>query len=92
MCRPILVGPLGGICVFVPDGDPPSGVIRILHSVQNFPGAPGVSRDRTITFYLEGNVDGIDVPVVTFDEQQLAVTPDIVVPGTIERMQQCLGG
>jgi hypothetical protein len=76
---------VGGIGVFVPDGDSPSGVLRILHSVQNFPGAPGVSRDRMTTFYSECSV-------IAFNEQHLAATPDIVVPGTIKRMLQLLGG
>jgi hypothetical protein len=47
-CRPI-----GGIAIFVPDGDSPTGVLRVLHGVHLFPGMPGQSRDRMKTFAFE---------------------------------------
>jgi hypothetical protein len=53
--------PIGYIGLFVPDGDSETGVLRQIHLVQNFPGSPGVSRDRMATFCSEGDVSGIDV-------------------------------
>jgi hypothetical protein len=82
--------PIGGICVCVADGDSASGVLWILHSVHNFPGTPGVSRDQMTSFCSEADVDGVGISTVAFNENQLAVTLDSIVPGTIERMLQLL--
>jgi hypothetical protein len=84
-CRPI-----GGLGVFVPDGSSPTGVLRIVHGIQLFPEVPGRSRDRLKTFAFEGDVDGVDVATVAFDPQQLAITADVVVPGSIARNLQLL--
>jgi hypothetical protein len=39
---------------------------------------------------FEGDVAGIDICTVAFDSSQLEVTPDIVVPGTLNRVKQLL--
>jgi hypothetical protein len=81
---------IGGIVVFVPGEDSASGVLRILHSVQSYPGAPGVSPDRMKTFCLEGDVSGVDIATAALDEQQFAITVDVVLPGSVDRMLQLL--
>jgi hypothetical protein len=58
--------------------------------MQLFPGVPGRSHDRTVTFAFEEYVDGVDAATITFDNAQLAITVDIVVPVSIARTQQLL--
>jgi hypothetical protein len=82
--------PIGGLGIFVPDGSSPTGVLRIIHDIQLFPGLPGRSRDRLKTFAFEGDVDGVDVATVAFDQQQLAITADVIFPGSITRTLQLL--
>jgi hypothetical protein len=82
--------PIGGLGIFVPDGSSPTGVLRIIHGIQLFPGLPGLSRDRLKTFAFEGDVDGVDGATVDFDQQQLAITADVLVPGIIARTLQLL--
>jgi hypothetical protein len=77
--------PIGGVAIFFPDGDSPTGVLRVLHGVHLFPGMPGRSRDRMKTFAFEGDVEGVDASSIAFDKAQLAITADIVVPGSIAR-------
>jgi hypothetical protein len=84
-CRPI-----GGIGVFVPDEASPTGVLRVLHGIQLFPGIPGQTRDRLKTFAFEGDVVGVDMANIAFDPSQLAITDDIIVPGSIARTRQLL--
>jgi hypothetical protein len=84
-CRPI-----GGIAIFVPDGDSPTGVLRVLHVVHVFPGIVGRIRDRMKTFAFKGDIEGVDASTIAFDKAQLAITADIVVPGRIPRTQQLL--
>jgi hypothetical protein len=43
-----------------------------------------------VTMAFEGDVVGIDACTIAFDASQLAVTPDIFVPGTLDRVQQLL--
>jgi hypothetical protein len=43
------------------------------------------------TFCFEGDIRGVDIAMVGFDESQLAITANIVVPGLAERMLQLLG-
>jgi hypothetical protein len=74
----------------VPDGSSPTGVLRIIHGIQLFPGLPGRSRDRLKTFAFEGDVDGVDVATVAFGQQQLAITADVIVPGSFTRTLQLL--
>jgi hypothetical protein len=82
--------PIGGLGIFVPDGSSPTGVLRIIHGIQLFPGIPGRSRNRLKTFAFEGDVDGVDGATVAFDHQQLAITVDVLVPGSIGRTLQLL--
>jgi hypothetical protein len=82
--------PIGGLGIFVPDGSSPTGVLRIIHGIHLFPGLPGRSRDRLKTFAFEGDVDGVDGATVAFDQQQLAITADVLVPGSIARTLQLL--
>jgi hypothetical protein len=72
------------------DSESASGKLRILHSAHNYPGTPGVSRNRLTTFISEGGVSGMDISTVAFDENQLAMTADVIVPGTIDRVLQLL--
>jgi hypothetical protein len=82
--------PIGGIGVFVVDKESASGTLQVLHSAQSYPGSPGVSRDRLTTFLSEGDVDGLDIATVAFDENQLAITADVIVPGSVDHMLQLL--
>jgi hypothetical protein len=82
--------PIGCVVAFVTDQDPPSGSLRLLHSFQSFPGAPGQIRDRMQVFCTEGGVEGVDMATVGFDANQLGITADIVVPGSAERVFQLL--
>jgi hypothetical protein len=79
--------------LYVPDGDySATGVLRLLHSVKKFRGGlPGTSTDRITTFCSEGDVSGVDILTVAFDEHRLTFTVGIIVPpGTVERMFQLL--
>jgi hypothetical protein len=82
--------PIGGITIFVPDGDSPTGVLQVLHGVHLFPGVLGRSRDRMKTFAFKGDVEGVDAATIAFEKAQLAITVDIVVHGSIARTQQLL--
>jgi hypothetical protein len=55
-----------------------------------FPGVPGKSHDRMVTLTFEGDVDGLDAATIAFDKAQLAITANIVVPGSIAQTQQLL--
>jgi hypothetical protein len=85
-CRPI-----GETGVFVQDEESGTGRIKLIHAIHSFPGAPGLIRDRMVTMGFEGEVSGVDVCTVAFDATQLSITDDIVVPGTLERLQKLLG-
>jgi hypothetical protein len=43
-----------------------------------------------VTMAFEGDMVGIDACTIAFDVTQLAVTPDVVVPGTLDQVQQLL--
>jgi hypothetical protein len=62
----------------------------VLHGVHLFPGMPGRSRDRMKTFAFEGDVEGVDAATIAFYKVQLAITADIVVPGSIARTRELL--
>jgi hypothetical protein len=82
--------PIGAVGVFVYDDE--SGIVRLklLHGLHSFPGTPGDSRDRMVTMAFEGDVAGIDACTIAFDAAQLAITPDVVMSGTLDRVQQLL--
>jgi hypothetical protein len=82
--------PIGGIGVFVSDGSSSTGVLEVLHGVSIYPGVPGQARDRMQVFASLGDVEGVDVATVAFDAKQLAITPDVLVPGSIDRTLQLL--
>jgi hypothetical protein len=63
------------------------GRLKLMHGLHSFPGTPGHSRDRMVTMAFEGDVAGIDIRTVAFDPSQLEVTTDVVVPGTLDRVQ-----
>jgi hypothetical protein len=75
---------IDGIGVFIPDGDSASDVLWILHTVHSNPGTPGVSRYWMKTFCFEGDVSGVDISTVAFDENQLTIDVDVIVSGSIE--------
>jgi hypothetical protein len=67
------------IGVFVADSDSESGKLLILYSAHNCPDTLGVSRDRLTTFISEGDVSGVDIATVAFEENKLAITADVIV-------------
>jgi hypothetical protein len=81
-CRPI--------GVFVPDKSSPTGVLWVLHGIQLLSGIPGQTRYCLKTFAFEGDVVGVDMATIAFDPSQLAITDDIIVPGSITRTRQLL--
>jgi hypothetical protein len=81
---------LGAVDVFVYDDASGTGRLKLLHGLHSFPGTPGYSRDRMVTMAFEGDVTGIDVCTIAFDASQLEVTPDAVVPDTLDWVQQLL--
>jgi hypothetical protein len=81
---------IGDVGIFVYDDKSGTGRLKLLHGLHSFPGTPGDSRDRMVTMAFEGDVAGIDACTIAFDAAQLAVTPDVVVLGTLDRFQQLL--
>jgi hypothetical protein len=86
--RPI--GGIGGIGAFVPDGTSSTGVLEVMHGVLIYPGVSGQSRDRMKICASLGDVEGVDIARVAFDANQLTATPDVTMPGSIERTLQLL--
>jgi hypothetical protein len=82
--------PIGDIGVFVADDESGTGHLKLLHWLHNFPGSPGRSPDRMATMGFGGDVSGLDICTSAFDPTQLAITDDVIVPGTIDRVQQLL--
>jgi hypothetical protein len=83
--------PVGAIGVFVHGGGSPTGLLQVLHGVQNFPGLPGrPSAGRRQIFAYLGDVVGIDAVTVAFDEECLGTTDSVIVPGTHDRVMQLL--
>jgi hypothetical protein len=89
--------PVGAIGVFVQGGGSPTGLLQVLHGVQNFPGLSGLpglpgrpSVDRRQTFAYLGEVVGIDAVTVAFNKECMGVTDSVIVPGTHDRVMQLL--
>jgi hypothetical protein len=82
--------PIGGIGVFVSDGSSSTGVLEVMHGVSIYPGVPGQARDQMKIFASVGDVEGVDIATVAFDPKKLSVTPDVLVPGSIDRTLQLL--
>jgi hypothetical protein len=77
--------------VFAQGGGSPIGQLQVLHGIHNFPGLRGrPSANRRQTFAYLGEVVGIDVVTITFDEDCLASTENVIVPGTHNRVMQLL--
>jgi hypothetical protein len=49
-----------------------------------------VSRHQITNFISEGEAMGMDIATVASDENQLAITSDVVAPGSVGRMLQLL--
>jgi hypothetical protein len=41
-------------------------------------------------FGYEGYVSGVDISTVAFSSQELDITPDVIVPDSVARVQQLL--
>jgi UDP-N-acetyl-D-mannosaminuronate dehydrogenase len=76
--------------VFVPDGSSSTGVLEVIYAVSIYLGVPGQVRDRMKPFASLGDDTRVDIATVAFDQEQLAVMEDVIVPGTIERVLQLL--
>jgi hypothetical protein len=83
--------PIGGIGGFVPDGDSPTGILKLVHGLASFPGTPGRPRDHMTVFGYKGGISVVDISTLAFSSQQLNITPDAIVPGSLARVQQLLG-
>jgi hypothetical protein len=83
--------PVGAIRVFVQGGGSPTGLLQVIHGIQNFPGLPGrPSADRRQTFAYLGEVVGIDAITIAFDEECRGITDSVIVPGTHTHVIQML--
>jgi hypothetical protein len=84
--------PIGGVGMFVQHERSPTGILKVLHGFQKIPGVPGkTGRERKQLFCYKGDVVGVDLHKVAFDEEQLETTMAVNVPETIDRMLQLLG-
>jgi hypothetical protein len=83
---------VGGVVAFVRDTSSPAGILKVLHGFQRFPGVPGkMDQERKQVFCYEGEVTGVDMVTVAFDEEQLDYVSAVNVPRTtIERVIQLL--
>jgi hypothetical protein len=84
--------PIGGIGMFAQHERSATGVLEVLHGFQMFPGVPcKTGRERKQLFCYVGDVLGVDLHTVAFDEEQLETTMAVNVPATIDRVLQLLG-
>jgi hypothetical protein len=82
---------VGGVIALVADLRYPSGVLKVLHGFQRFAGVPEKSdQERKQVFCYEGDVTGVDIVTVVFDEEQIDYVSAINVPRTIDRAIQIL--
>jgi hypothetical protein len=82
--------PIVGVGIFIPDGDSPTGILKLLHDMASYPGTTGRPRDCMEVFEYEGDVSGVDISTVAFSSQQLNTIPDVIIPGSVVRVQQLL--
>ena len=85
--------PIGGVAVFMEASvdHHPTGVFKILHGIQHFPGRPGKhSLHRDVTFAYLGDVYETDIQSLAFDENLLERTPDINIPGSFQQLNKIL--
>jgi hypothetical protein len=84
--------PIGGIGMFVQHERTATRVFEVLHGFQKFPGVPGkTGRESKQLFCYVGDVLGVDLHTVAFDEEQLETTMAVNVPATIDWVLQLLG-
>jgi hypothetical protein len=81
---------VGSVGVFVRDGSSRLGWLELMPGIQSYPGEPGRSCDCLVTSTNIGDVIGMDIVMVAFNHNQLAITADILVPGSITRVQKLL--
>jgi hypothetical protein len=79
---------VGAAGVFIRYGSSRSTRLELLHGIQPYMGEPGRSRDRLVTFANLGDIVGTDITTVAFDTAKLAITADVVVPGSIAQIRQ----
>jgi hypothetical protein len=61
-----------------------------VHGIYSYDGDPSHNRDRMRTFGYEGDVSGVDITNNAFYEEPLVITVDVVMPGTLKRVQQLM--
>jgi hypothetical protein len=84
--------PMGGIGIFVEDGESATGHLVVAHGLQPFHGIPGRNtQDRKLLFGFEGDVVGVDIATVAMDTTQWEITVAVNVPRTATRVLQLLG-
>jgi hypothetical protein len=81
---------IGGLGLFVKDGGSTDGILQLVHGLQLYPGVPGHSRDQLQNFGYEGDVMGVNVATIAFNEMQLVIIRDVIMPGTVESVRQLL--
>jgi hypothetical protein len=64
--------------------------MKLLHGLVSYPGTPGHPCDRMKVFGYEGDVSGVDISTVAFSSQQLDITPDFIIPGSVAIFQHLI--
>jgi hypothetical protein len=81
----------GGVISFVVDPRSKKGVPKVLHGFQRFTGVPEkIDQERKQVFCYEGDMTGVDMVTVAYDEEQLDYVSAVNVPRTIDRAIQLL--
>jgi hypothetical protein len=84
--------PIGGVDIFVENKRSPTGVLQVMHGFEKFPGVPGkTGRERKQLICYVGDVAGVDLQTVAFDEEQLETTSSVNVPSSLDLVLQILG-
>jgi hypothetical protein len=84
--------PIGGVGMFVENERSPTGILQVTHGFEKFPGVPGkTGRERKQLFCYVGDVVGVDLQTVVFDEEQLETTSSFNVPASLDLVLQLLG-
>jgi len=83
---------IGAVGVFTSaTPDEPTGALKLLHGFLRHPGLPGqASAHRNVTFAYLGDIVGLDIQSVAFDENQLERTDEVNVAGSPARHQELL--
>jgi hypothetical protein len=84
--------PIGGVGMLAENERSPTGVLVVLHGFEKFPGVPGkTGMERNQLFCYVGDVTGVDLQTVAFNEEQLETTASVNVPTSLELVLQLLG-